>query len=127
MRNVIFPSILAFFALGIPTPSLYPVFTAESMKVLKKNNKKKREGGGREEGGREGGSHYFRCNDERVTYITISLLKRGQSRVNVSYSPPSPHTLIPYCLCCAIEPPSPYSNQPQHSQAVDRCDQSNHL
>ena len=47
MRNVIFPSILAFFALGIPTPSLYPVFTVESMKVLKK----KREGG--RKGGRE--------------------------------------------------------------------------
>ena len=49
MRNVIFPSILAFFALGIPTPSLYPVFTVESMKVLKK----KRGGGGR--GGADGG------------------------------------------------------------------------
>lgn len=25
-------------------------------------------------------------------------LKRGQSSVNVSYSPPSPHTLLPYNL-----------------------------
>lgn len=33
-----------------------------------------------------------------LTYSLMLFLKRGQSKVNVSYSPPSPHTFIPYSL-----------------------------
>lgn len=33
-------------------------------------------------------------------YMTRRFLKRGQSRVRDSNSPPSPHTLIPYFKAC---------------------------
>ena len=48
MRNVIFPSILAFLLWEYPPPHCNPVFIVKSMKVLRKK------GGGREGGGREG-------------------------------------------------------------------------
>ena len=38
----------------------------------------------------------FNCTQLTSTYITIFFLKRGQSRVKVSYSPPSPHIWTPY-------------------------------
>ena len=64
MRNVIFPSILAFFTLGNSHPLIVTLYSLwRSMMVLKKKKKKKREAGreggidgekGREKG-REGG------------------------------------------------------------------------
>ena len=59
--------------------------------------------GGRE-GGREGSQSLVYCWHVCVSYITISFWKRGQSKVKVSYSPPSPQTLIPYFLCCTTSP-----------------------
>lgn len=37
---------------------------------------------------------------EDHTYMTIVLINNGQSRVNVSYSPPSPHIFNPYFSFC---------------------------
>lgn len=34
------------------------------------------------------------------TYITILLANKGQSKVKVSYSPPSPHMFTPYFSFC---------------------------
>ena len=36
-------------------------------------------------------------------YTTIDFKNNGQSRVNVSYSPPSPQMLIPYLSCIACK------------------------
>jgi len=46
--------------------------------------------------------HYY-CTyglGEDHTYMTIVLINNGQSRVNVSYSPPSPHIFNPYFSFC---------------------------
>lgn len=37
-------------------------------------------------------------NAEMISYTIIFFLNRGQSKVNVSYSPPSPQTWTPYFL-----------------------------
>lgn len=39
---------------------------------------------------------YIHKNGNILTYITILLANKGQSKVNVSYSPPSPHIFTPY-------------------------------